>query len=121
MRISDWSSDVCSSDLGCELNRGLSVVDYIHKGCCHVESAEFARLADIRRRAVGDPEMYRKHSYLTVNGLPPTSGGKLVSVAKLAPVFPPNLGGMRDYNEKEEFHGGDACGNRGGQEKSVSS
>src|SRR3546814_15977646 len=61
---------------GCELNRGLSVVDYIHKGCCHVESEAVARLADIRRRAVGDPAMYRKHSYITVNGLPPTSGGK---------------------------------------------
>src|SRR3546814_724791 len=54
--------------------------------------------------------MYRKHSYLTVNGLPPTSGGKLIRVAKPEPVFPPNFGGLRDYHEKEEFLGRYAAG-----------
>jgi hypothetical protein len=95
---------------GCEWNRGLAVTDYIHNGCCHVEVEDVARLAEIRRQDIGDPAMYRKHSYLTVNGLPPTRAGKLIPVAKPEPVFPPNFSSLRDYHEKEEFLGRYAAG-----------
>lgn len=95
---------------GCEWNRGLGVTDYIHKGCCHVETGAVERLAEIRRASVGDPAMYRRHSYLTVNGLPPVNQGKLIRVAKPEAVFPPNFTTLRDYHEKEEFLGRYAAG-----------
>jgi len=95
---------------GCEWNRGLSVTDYIHKGCCHVEADQVARLAETRLPHVGNPEMYAENSYITVNGLPSTSRGKLIRISSQEAIFPPNFTSLRDYHEKEEFLGRYAAG-----------
>ncbi len=71
---------------------------------------DVALLAKARLPWVGDSGMYRTHSYLTVNGLPPTNKGKLIPVAKPEPVFPPSFTSLRDYHEKEEFLGRYAAG-----------
>src|SRR3546814_5398497 len=49
MRISDWSSDVCSSDLG---DPGLALAEYRDRG---VDGIDAALLGDVFERPVFDP------------------------------------------------------------------
>lgn len=92
---------------GCEYSPGLSVTDYIHKNCDHFKDSKIAALRDLRLPYIGDPDLYRDNSHLTVNGLPGrlSTGIKLVSVEKDEVVFPPEFDGVKPYNDSEELTG----------------
>jgi hypothetical protein len=95
---------------GCEYFQDLTPLDYIHKNCSHASDKAVQQLAEVRKAHFGDPEMYRSHEYLTVNGLPPTLPGKLIQVERDEPVFPPSEPDFLDYVNKEEFIGKYAAG-----------
>jgi len=90
---------------GCEYTRGMTATSYIHRECCHVGEEHVRRMAEQRRPWIGDPQMYRRHAFLTINGLPPSCPGKLIPVAKPEPVLPPAFTNLRDYHERERFEG----------------
>src|SRR3546814_13711382 len=58
MRISDWSSDVCSSDLATVGRRRLHAAGLIHPPRFEI-AAEFARIVVARRTFVIDPVLMR--------------------------------------------------------------
>lgn len=90
---------------GCEYTAGLSPLCYIHAHCCHEAPDKVRAMAMTRMAFIGDPDLYRRHSYVTINGLPPQQGGKLVPVGRLEPSFPPALTNLSEYIEKEQFLG----------------
>jgi Protein of unknown function DUF115 len=103
-----YFSDIYShmvANYGCEYTRGLSPVSYLHVNCCHEATGKVFALAQNRASVTGDPDMYRKYSHITINGLPPTSPGKLIKIAQAEPTFPPNFTNLEDYVEKERFLG----------------
>jgi hypothetical protein len=90
---------------GCEYTRGLTPTSYLHRDCCHVPEAHVREMAEARRPFIGDPNLYRRHSFVTINGLPASQRGKLIPVDKPEPVLPPTFTNLRDYHEKERFEG----------------
>src|SRR3546814_19887525 len=70
MRISDWSSDVCSSDLGVE---GLTFYGPIAKMPADVPAADKARLTESYRAAIAmkiQPALKRLRDFLHAEYLP---------------------------------------------------
>src|SRR3546814_9328560 len=66
MRISDWSSDVCSSDL----RKGFNVLSFANNHCMHAGYRAFLRTMELMRES----------------GISPVGGGKNI-VEALAPVY----------------------------------
>lgn len=96
-----------AENYGCEYSPGLGVTDYIHKNCCHADSATVSKLRDLRLPHIGDPDLYQTNTYVTVNGLPGRleTGIKLVRIEKGEVVFPPECDGVKPYNDSEELTG----------------
>jgi hypothetical protein len=92
-------------NFGCEYTPGLTAACHIHDQCNHADPVRVAELAALRRPHIGAPDMYRKYSYLTVNGLPPTCPGKLIPISRPEPVFPLDTPDLDEYIKKEEFLG----------------
>lgn len=90
---------------GCQYFRELEVEDYIHKKCNHRPMEVVRAAAEKRKPFVGDPNLYRDHHILTVNGLPPQLGETVIRVRKLSPVFPPDFKSLGAYRAREEFEG----------------
>jgi Protein of unknown function DUF115 len=90
---------------GCEYTRGLSPTSYIHANCSHDHADMVRANAQRRKPHIGDPLLYTNCSYVTINGLPGSCGGRVIPVGKLAPSFPPSFTGLNPYDEAEEFRG----------------
>lgn len=90
---------------GCEYDPCLKVTDFIHASCSHSIPEKVKELSKERHPYIGDADMYKRNSYITTNGLPPTCRGKLVPVSKTTPEFPPNFTSLDSYLEKEELTG----------------
>jgi hypothetical protein len=90
---------------GCEYTRELKSTSYIHANCSHEAPAKVREMAEVRRRAAGDPDLYRRNSFVTINGLPGNQEGVLIPVSKSEPVFPLETPDLSSYRDKEEFAG----------------
>ena len=90
---------------GCEFAPDLSTTTYIHGSCCHEMPDKVRQLAKLRAPVIGDPDLYRNNSYLTINGLPPLFEGVLIPVGRPEPVLPPEITNLNDYIQKEELRG----------------
>ena len=90
---------------GCEYYPSLHAQDYIHKLCNHDGKQAVEKMIERRKAYVGDPGMYRVNSKLTVNGLPPQTGGTIVPISVSVPVFPQDDVVFDEYKSKEEFEG----------------
>jgi len=92
-------------NFGCEYTRGLIPTSYLHNDCQHDTDAQVRAMAEARRPYIGDPNLYLKNSFVTINGLPPTQLGKLIPIDKPEPVLPLTFTNLRDYHIPERFEG----------------
>lgn len=92
---------------GCEYVPGLGPLDYIHANCRHADEARVRTEMERRRPHIGQLDLYRRHSYLTVNGFPGNLnwGVELIRSERPEPVFPPEFDGVKPYNDSEELTG----------------
>src|SRR3546814_15261454 len=57
MRISDWSSDVCSSDLHAENEAAWKSAVYARQWLASLENHAFTKLGDIPTGGIGSPDI----------------------------------------------------------------
>lgn len=68
----------------CTYDPTLAATEYIHKNCIHASTTEMQYLLLEKHYSFADPDLYRYHGFMTVNGR--TNGAKATSRSQLLPT-----------------------------------
>lgn len=88
---------------GCQYYPGLDPYDSIHKNCTHVDKKKTLKLMIERTDSFGDPDLYKKKTGLTINGVLTNTTEKGISRYLENIIFPPNCADVGSYKESEIY------------------
>ena len=87
---------------GCEYHASLGPGEYLHKLCVHQDSDTIKQNVNQRKHLIGDPNLYKSNTKITVNGLPPTHDMPLVNIFESCFNI---IDKPREYTELENYQG----------------